>query len=92
MCDKNNGYLVWKESFIYNNLPDKFIITDPDLEFNKNTPSNFIDIMISISDQYKSEKVGFALDLSESDKMFSYNFHDYGYHISSTIYEAQQQY
>ena len=29
-------------SHIYNNLPNKFIITDPDLEFNKNLPSNFI--------------------------------------------------
>ena len=67
-CGKNFGHMVWKESFIFDILPDRFIITDPDLQFNKKTPTNFIDIMIEISNQYKSNKVGFALDISEPEK------------------------
>ena len=29
---------------IYDILPDKFILTDPDLQFNSNLPKNFIEI------------------------------------------------
>ena len=55
---------------IYNMLPDKFIITDPDLEFNENLPNNFIEILVYLSDKYNSKKIGFALDISDYDKMF----------------------
>lgn len=88
----NFGHLVWKNSFIFDILPDMFIITDPDLQFNKNTPTNFIDIMIELSNQYKSNKVGFALDISEPEKMFPYSFNDFGYHNISTIWESQKRY
>jgi FkbM family methyltransferase len=91
-CDKNFGHMVWKESFIFDILPDMFIITDPDLQFNKKTPTNFIDVMIEISNQYKSNKVGFALDISEPEKMFPYSFNDFGYHGIHTIWESQKQY
>lgn len=55
---------------LYNQLPEKFILTDPDLEFNENLPSNFIDILVDISEFYHSGKVGFALDISDSEKMY----------------------
>ena len=35
-------------SNIYNSLPDKFILTDPDLQFNENLPNNFIEILIEL--------------------------------------------
>jgi FkbM family methyltransferase len=91
-CNKNLGYDVWQQPFIFDKLPTNFIITDPDLQFNKDTPPNFIDIMVEISNQYKSEKVGFALDISEPEKMFPYNFYDFGYQGISTIWESQKQY
>lgn len=56
---------------IYNLLPDKFILTDPDLEFNKNIPTNFLEILSTLSDKYKCCKIGFALDISDYDKMFN---------------------
>ena len=90
--DTNYGHLVWKNPLIFNMLPDKFILSDPDLELNKNTPKNFLDIMVKISDEYKSEKVGFALDISEPEKMFNYKFSDFGYNGISTIRESQKQY
>lgn len=52
---------------LYNYLPEKFILTDPDLEFNENLPSNFIDILVDISENYQCYKVGFALDISDSE-------------------------
>jgi len=88
----NHGHNVWQRSEIFNTLPDKFILSDPDLEFNKNTPTNFLDIIVKISDEYKAKKVGFALDISEPEKMFTYNFSDFGHDGISTICEAQKQY
>lgn len=55
---------------IYNTLPDQFVLTDPDLEFHENLPSNFLDILCELSEQYKTTKIGFALDLQDSKKMF----------------------
>lgn len=79
-CNTNNGHLVWTMPFIFDTLPGKFIITDPDLQFNKNMPNNFIDIIMQISDDYKCAKVGFALDISDPEKMFPYPFSQFGFH------------
>ena len=92
-CPNNKGHNVFNEAFIFNELPDRFIITDPDLQFNEKTPKNFIDIMIQISDEYNSARVGFALDISDSEKMFKYNWYDFGYDNNiSTIWEHEKQY
>jgi FkbM family methyltransferase len=91
--NNNDGHNVWKSPEIYYHLlPDKFIITDPDLQFNVNTPSNFIDIMIQLSEQYNTHKVGFALDISEPEKMFSYLFSCIGPYEDIKICDSQQQY
>ena len=59
-------------SNVYNIMPEKFITTDPDLEFNKNLPYNFIEILSELSDNYKVNKIGFAIDISDVDKMTYY--------------------
>lgn len=63
---------------IYNILPDKFILTDPDLQLNENMPSNFIEILSELSDKYKAHKIGLALDISDSNEMYQgdYMFYD----------------
>ena len=58
---------------IYDMLPDKFIITDPDLKLNKDIPTNFIEILSDLSDNYKTSKIGFALDISEPEKIYQDN-------------------
>lgn len=70
--DKNNGPWIAgnTNADLYYRLPSKFILTDPDLEFNTNIPSNFIDILAELSDKYQTEMIGFALDISDFDKMF----------------------
>jgi hypothetical protein len=52
---------------IWDKLPNKFILTDPDLQFHPDLPSNFIDILSELSDKYQVEKIGLALDISEPD-------------------------
>ena len=51
-------------------MPDKFILTDPDLEFNTDLPANFIDILVELSNTYNCKKIGFALKIDDSDKMY----------------------
>ena len=48
---------------LYSWLPEKFIVTDPDIGFNPNLPKNFVEVLSAISDQYQMHKVGFALDI-----------------------------
>jgi hypothetical protein len=55
---------------IYNILPDKFVLTDPDLKLNENIPSNFIDILATLSDKYKTTKIGLALDITDHDQFY----------------------
>lgn len=64
---QNYGHLVWKREEIWSILPDYFVVTDPDLRFNDSLPDNFLEVMKGISDTYKCEKVGFALEI-ESEK------------------------
>jgi hypothetical protein len=55
---------------IYDILPNKFVLTDPDLKLNENIPSNFIDILATLSDKYKTTKIGLALDITDSDQFY----------------------
>ena len=73
----NNGPWITstQNKHIYDTLPDKYIVTDPDLEFNKNIPSNFIEILSTLSDKYGIFKIGFALDLSDFEKMYPNSYY-----------------
>jgi FkbM family methyltransferase len=55
---------------IYHQLPTKFILTDPDLQYNANLPADFVTQMAQLSDELCAHKLGFALDISDFDKMF----------------------
>lgn len=79
--NSNNGPWITNKcnTNIYNILPEKYIVTDPDLKLNKNIPSNFIELMSDLSDKYKINKIGFALDISDHEKM--YNISNYMEHI-----------
>lgn len=70
---------------IYHMLPEKFIHTDPDLEYNKNLPKNFIQILEELSEKYECGKIGFALDISDYNEMFD----DNTYFGNITIYQAE---
>lgn len=61
----NFGYRVGFMSPIYDVLPNFFAYTDPDLKFNSNMPSCFIEDFKKITEKYKIFKVGCALSLSD---------------------------
>ena len=86
----NNGPRItkYKNKHIYDILPNKFILTDPDLKLNENIPTNFIEILSNLSDKYKLTKIGFALDISDFDKM--YPMKNYIYNFS--IYDWEKQF
>lgn len=91
--ETNNGPWITpnNNSELYNELPNKFILTDPDLQFNENLPNNFIEILSELSDQYKPYKLGFALYIDDFDKMYQ------GIYVSNenknfTIYDWEIQY
>jgi FkbM family methyltransferase len=87
--DENRGPWISAHvnSDIYDILPDKFIMTDPDLQFNPNLPPNFIEIMTELSDRYSCEKFGFALDISDFADMFQSRYVD-----EMTIYDWEKQF
>lgn len=90
--NENKGHTAWRSPEIYDTLPNQFIITDPDIQFNTNLPDDYINQMITLSTIYKSGVIGFALDISDKDKMFTYKFTDFGYSGITTIWESQEQY
>lgn len=67
----NNGPWIseYVNKHIYDILPDKFILTDPDLELNSNLPENFIEIMIELSNKYNPKKIGFAIKIDDINEM-----------------------
>lgn len=73
---------------IYDILPDKYIITDPDLKLNEKIPCNFIEILATLSDKYKTTKIGFALDLSDHEKFYTTR----DYFANQTICEWESQF
>lgn len=80
---ENNGPWIdrYRNVDIYDSMPDKFIITDPDLMLNENIPSNFIEILDTLSNKHNIYKIGFALDISDS-----HEFHDDIYFNGKTIH------
>lgn len=78
----------YNNTHIYDILPDKFIVTDPDLKMNENIPNNFIEILSTLSDKYKTSKIGVALDISDFEKMYQSN----NYADNKSIYDWEKQF
>jgi len=54
--------------FLWKWLPEKFVISDPDIGFNPQMPHNYLDMMEDLSFETKAFKVGLALDIWLEDK------------------------
>jgi hypothetical protein len=65
--DVNHGHNVWQIPEVWDNLPEYFIVTDPDLEYNEKLPNNFIEIMKEISTLHQAGRVGFALEIENQE-------------------------
>jgi hypothetical protein len=88
--NENNGPWISStiNTHIYDVLPNKFILTDPDLKLNEHIPKNFIEILSFLSDEYQTSKIGFALDISDFDKMYKYE----NYCSSKNIFNWESQF
>jgi hypothetical protein len=73
---ENKGPWITPENHaeFYSQLPEKFILTDPDLELNADLPANFVDILSELSDQYQTSKIGFAIQVGDVEKMYPGEF------------------
>jgi hypothetical protein len=85
--NSNNGPWINNNcnKHIYDILPSKYIVTDPDLEFNPNLPKNFIEQMEEIMDSYDAAKVGFALSIEDH-----HEFYQDIYQNNKTIYQWEK--
>jgi hypothetical protein len=83
----NFGYTCWSRPEIYDRLPDRFFLTDPDLQWNAKLPVDFPATLDALCSAFGARKVGFALDLGDSDGMFQ----DADYYQGKSIraWEAQ---
>ena len=60
--NKNFGpHYILRTPEVYESLPNLFCLSDPDVEYSKELPTNFLEILFQISEEYKMGKVGFAM-------------------------------
>jgi len=67
--NKNFGHFVGLLDPIYQQLPNYFAYTDPDLNLNKNLPKTFMQDLIQLTQKYGVYKAGFALDLLDGEEV-----------------------
>ena len=84
----NVGYTCWSRPEIYDRLPDRFFLSDPDLQWNPGLPADFPKQLDEIASAHGARKVGFALDLSDHNAMFS----DADYHQGQSIHDWEKQF
>jgi hypothetical protein len=65
---KNFGHNVIYEKFIYKNLPKIFAYTDCDISLNKKLKKNFLFYLKNLTERYKIQKAGFAIDIRSTKK------------------------
>jgi glycosyltransferase involved in cell wall biosynthesis len=80
---------VFQDAAFYASLPRHFCLTDPDLALNRSLPPEFPEILARVVDAYRIGKAGFALELSDRDRMVRTPFrHVTGWH---RIWEHEAQ-
>ena len=73
--DQNEGpRRLFQKNEFYQSLPQFFCITDPDLEFNPRLPGDFIARLIELTEKHRVGKAGFALDISEPERLIQEPF------------------
>jgi len=83
---ENYGHKVYEREEIIALGGEKYIVTDPDLRFNPNMPVDCIDILARLSDKYKANKIGLALNLTDP------NINVDKYYKGKTIVQHEQAY
>lgn len=66
---ENLGHLCWSTPAVYDALPERFFISDPDLQWNPSLPPDFPAILDALCSELGASQIGFALDLSDWTEM-----------------------
>jgi hypothetical protein len=61
---------------LFSKLPRFFALTDSDIRLNDQLPSNFLCVLKHVTSLLSVPKAGFALDLSDSDRMWKVDWYD----------------
>jgi len=68
--DVNHGHKVYEMEHILKFIDElgvtKYVVTDPDLKLNSKMPLDFLEKLSYLSDKYKKNKVGLALDITHN--------------------------
>lgn len=81
---KNEGHNVWKK--YTDRFPNEYVVTDPDLLFNPEMPSNVVSILSDIGKRFNSNIVGLALDVSDHQ---NFTYAKFG---GQSIYDIERKY
>jgi hypothetical protein len=79
LLDKNYGHTVYED--FKQHFPNIYILSDTDLELNKDMPDNFAEILLQVSNKYKSHKIGLALNLDDKDNFMECDIDFYNIEI-----------
>ncbi len=78
LSDNPGPRWCWEDREFYSALPEMFCLTDPDLLFNPELPSDFLDVFLALTEEFALGKAGFALtlndDLDESEFFWGRRF------------------
>ncbi len=77
--NRNFGHEVGFIQPIYDLLPDVFAYTDPDLQFNKELPDDFLTTLARLTIEFPVFKAGFALTIDTDSEFKSTTFHSCHY-------------
>ncbi len=80
---------IVRDPVFYEQLPQYFCLTDPDLEFNPELPADFLAHLIEIISRHHIGKAGFALDISAPERMRDERFQIAGESYRIWEWEAQ---
>jgi len=84
----NFGSTCWQRSFVYDDLPDRFFLTDPDLQWNPRLPSDFAEQLDGLCTKFQARAVGFALDIHDREAMLQ----DADYFAGQSIWDWESQF
>jgi len=86
LLNKNYGSNVTVQ--LKHTLPNVFILSDCDLQLNPRMPKNVSDILLNLSNKYKTFKVGLALNIADKDQFLDCK----NYTGGQSIYDWEKKY
>lgn len=70
--EKNFGpHYILRTPKVYESLPVLFCLSDPDVEYSKKLPKDFLEILFQISEEFKMGKVGFAMEVPTQEEFLN---------------------